>query len=650
MHERREEVIQWVYEKYGRTRAAMVANFIRYRTRSAVRDVGKALGIPETSLARLAKMAGHYGGAVTPEMMRDAGLHIDDATHALLMTWASEIQKFPRHLSIHPGGFLLGHEPVPTLVPIENATMEKRTVIQWDKEDLEDVGLFKVDLLGLGALTQVDLALKLLKRHRGLDWTLADIPPEDPRTYAMARKADTVGVFQIESRAQMAMLPRLKPRTYYDLVIQVSIVRPGPITGGMVHPYLRRRDGLEEVDYPHPCLKPVLQKTLGIPIFQEQVMKIAVEAADYTPGEADQLRRDMAAWRLHGNIDRHHDRLVTRMIRKGITAEFAERIFKQIQGFGEYGFPESHAASFALIAYVTAYLRANYLPEFVCSLLNAQPMGFYGAATIVDDAKRHKLDVRPIDVTRSDWDCTLERAPAGNHPFALRMGLRYVKGMSEDEGRRIVDRRSERPFESVEDVARRTGLAKRDLERLAKAGALERLKNRRRDALWSVLRLRRRRGKTAARGSARARDRLRRACSFGDRRMGLRGRRPQSAPASPGTVRGRLKALGLLTAGEINALPHGASARYAGIVIVRQHPMTAKGVVFMTLEDETGLANLVLWPDVFARFHAVANTAGILGVTGKIQSADRVVHLIAQKLWRPELEMRRTNVKSRDFR
>ena len=374
MHQRREEVIQFVYEKYGRDRAAMVANVVRYRARSAVRDVGKALGLSETSLDRLAKLLSHYD-APTVENLAGAGFDPTTPDHQHLLRLANTILDFPRHLSIHPGGFLLGHEPVYQLVPIENATMEDRTVIQWDKDDIEALGLFKVDLLGLGALTQLDLCFRLLKEHRGIELSMATIPPDDEATFDMICRSETVGVFQIESRAQMAMLPRLKPRHYYDLVIEVSIVRPGPITGGMVHPYLRRRNGEEPVTYPHELLRPVLEKTLGIPLFQEQVMRLAVVAADYTPGEADQLRRDMAAWRRTGRIERHRERLVSRMQAKGIAIEFAERVFQQITGFGEYGFPESHAASFALISYAASYLLCHYPAEFICALLNAQPMG-----------------------------------------------------------------------------------------------------------------------------------------------------------------------------------------------------------------------------------------------------------------------------------
>ncbi len=485
-HNRREEVIRHMYEKYGRDRAAMVANVVRYRYRSAIREVGKALAVSATSLDRLAKLVSHENWS--DAFIAQAGLDPQNPAMRHLASLVEEIQDFPRHLSIHPGGFLLGHRPVHELVPIENAAMDGRTVIQWDKEDVEQAGLFKVDLLGLGALTHLHLCFDLMREHRGQDMSLATLPRADAPTFDMICRSDTVGVFQIESRAQMAMLGRLKPRSYYDLVIEISIVRPGPITGGMVHPYLRRRNGDEEVDYPHPSLVPVLRKTLGIPLFQEQVMQLAMVAADYTPGEADQLRRDMAAWRRSGRIERHHRRLVTRMVKKGIEREFAERIFNQIRGFGDYGFPESHAASFAHIAYATAYLKCHHPAEFVCALLNAQPMGFYEPATIVNDARRHGIAVRPVCIRESDWDCTLEPAASrtSSAPFAVRMGLRYVSGLGDADGRRLSDTARKRPFQDLQDVARRGGLRQDKLETLAEAGAFECFGLDRRGALWQV--------------------------------------------------------------------------------------------------------------------------------------------------------------------
>ncbi|HTP58934.1 MAG TPA: error-prone DNA polymerase, partial [Spirochaetia bacterium] len=505
----------------GRERAAMVANVVRYRTRSAIREVGKAFGIPEIVLDLCAKLLPHWDGDLDA-VFREAGITLPQRLLEHMVELTREIRSFPRHLSIHPGGFLLGSEPVDTIVPIENATMEDRTVIQWDKTDIETMNLFKVDLLGLGALTHLDYAFRLLRSHYGKDLSLATIPAKDQKVFAMVCRADTVGVFQIESRAQMAMLPRLKPRSYYDLVIEVSLVRPGPITGGMVHPYLRRRAGLETVSYPHDCLEPVLKKTLGIPLFQEQVMKLAVVAADYTPGEADQLRRDMAAWRSRGKMEGHHDRLVTRMVAKGIAPEFAERVFSQILGFGEYGFPESHAASFALIAYATAYVKHYYPVVFACALLNAWPFGFYSPATVIDDSKRHGVRFLPMDLMKSDWECTLENggsqngtappsagvsgmgapgapstgpvaaedANAGPDPYAVRIGLRYLKSLGESDWQRIKAWREGLATGRAPVLADFTSscrLPADSMERLAEVGALDCLAAQRRQALWGVL-------------------------------------------------------------------------------------------------------------------------------------------------------------------
>jgi error-prone DNA polymerase len=641
-HERREEVIQHVFAKYGRDRAAMVANVIRYRAKSAIRDVGKALGLPETGLDRLARIISHHDSL--EDAAHYAGLDTAGGAPEQLIALASELQDFPRHLSIHPGGFLLGHEPVSTLVPIENATMEDRTVIQWDKDDVESLGLFKVDLLGLGALAHLHRCFNMIAEHHGRSLSLATLPPADQRTFDAICRADTVGVFQIESRAQMSMLPRLKPRTYYDLVIEVSIVRPGPITGGMVHPYLRRRNGEEPIEYPHACLEPVLKKTLGVPLFQEQVMKLAVVAADYTPGEADQLRRDMAAWRRTGRIEQHKERLITRMQQKGIAPEFAERVFKQICGFGEYGFPESHAASFALISYAGSYLKEHFPVAFAASLLNAQPMGFYSPATIVEDAKRHDVEIRPICVERSDWDCTLEPA-GGKHGFALRMGLRYVKSLSERDAQRIT---GARPFASFEELVRNTALDEKALVALAEAGATECYGAERRGALWE------------AQGLARARPSplpvdhepevtleplsLFEAINWDYRRTS------HSARGHPlGPLREALAAQYLPDANTVSAMPHGRRARFAGLVICRQRPGTASGVTFMTLEDETGFVNVVVWKKVFDEYAIIARTQPFLGVTGKLQVQDGVTHLVAEELWVPRLPEEPATAGSRDF-
>ncbi|HET9624604.1 MAG TPA: error-prone DNA polymerase [Kofleriaceae bacterium] len=650
-HARREEVIQHVYTVYGRDHAAMVCNVIRYRPRSAVRDVGKVLGVPETALDRAAKQLVRMS-TVEPTALDRAGL----AAHGPgvlehLVRLSREILEFPRHLSIHPGGFLLGHEPVHDIVPIENGAMADRTVIQWDKDDLEELGLFKVDLLALGALHQLHLAFDLLRAHRGIDLrSVADVPPNDEATYDMICTADTIGTFQIESRAQMSMLPRLKPRTFYDLVVEVSLVRPGPISGGMVHPYLRRRSGLEPVEYPHPCLAPVLEKTLGVPLFQEQVMKLAIVAADYTPGEADQLRRDMAAWRRSGRIEQHRERLTSRMVGKGIPREFAERVFEQIRGFGEYGFPESHAASFATIAYATSWLRKHYHPEFLCSLLNAQPMGFYSPATLVGDAQRHGVDVRPIDVMHSAWDATIE--PADGFDYAVRMGLRWVRGLAASDGARIVEARGARPFVSIEDFVRRTALGSKSYALLAEAGAYATLDERanRRDALWQVHGWIARQDDTIAIDAAdddalpfaplTALDEI-----LWDYRTSVHSTRGH--PLAP--LRAELRAQRLPDARTVQAGRDGDRVAYVGVVICRQQPQTAKDTVFFTLEDETGFVNLVVWSHVFTAFATVFRTQSLLGITGRLQVQEGVVHLIAEEAWIPRLSRPIIDVDSRDF-
>ncbi len=676
MHARREEVIQHVYRTYGRDRAALTANVIRYRGRSAVRDVGKALGVEADATDRLARLLSHHDRLDPAQLVR-AGFDPADPIPRHLFRLASEIQDMPRHLSIHPGGFLLGHEPVHDLVPIENGTMADRTVIQWDKQDLEDLGLFKVDLLGLGALTQLDIGFHLLERHYGRTLSLDRIPQDDPATYDQVCRSDTVGVFQIESRAQMAMLPRLRPRCYYDLVIEVSIVRPGPITGGMVHPFLRRRNGEEPVIYPHPSLEPVLRKTLGVPLFQEQVMRLAMVAADYTPGEADQLRRDMGAWRQRGRIDRHRERLVSRMTAKGIALEFAERVFDQIRGFGEYGFPESHAASFALIAYGSAWLRCHYPDVFTCALLNAQPMGFYTPATIVDDAIRHGVEVRPVDVTASDWDCTLEGAgvdagepvgivagvetgaptgvdagaPAAATPrFAVRMGFRTVKGFSRTRDfEPLAQARAARPFTSMADVARRARLDEAALRRLAEAGAFAPFEKARRAALWEA------RGlaatpatplQVAPNEATPAFDPLSEFETIGWD-YAANGHSTAGHPLAP--LRDALTAQRLPAARAVATMRDGREVRYAGLVICRQRPATASGVTFMTLEDETGFVNIVVWERVFERHAVLAKTAAFLGITGKVQAAEGVVHIVADTLWTPRLETTPASAGSRDF-
>jgi error-prone DNA polymerase len=690
-HGRREEVIQWVYRRYTRKRAAMVANLIRYRARSSVRDVGKVLSIPATSLDGISRLLGHYADSFDASTLREAGFDPDSPALVQLVTLCHELHEFPRHLSIHPGGFLLGHENVDSIVPIEPATMEGRTVVQWDKYDIEALGLFKVDLLGLGALTAIRYSFELLSKHKALHFEMATLPSEDRKTYEMISRGDTVGVFQIESRAQMAMLPRLKPDTFYDLVIEVAIVRPGPIQGDMVHPYLRRRTKQEPITFPHPSIARVLKKTLGVPIFQEQVMKLAVLAANYTPGEADQLRRDMAAWSSAGRIEEHHDRLVSRMAANGIPEDFAERVFAQIRGFGEYGFPESHAASFALLAYITAWLKCHHPEVFLCAMLNAQPMGFYAASTLIEDASRHGVLSLPIDVNHSQWDCTLEKTdvpvrddgakhsvseanpaegwdPEGRagraralpaerseengglsfrQALAVRIGYRYVRGFGVNEEQKLA--LLPRPVRSIEAFVKQSQLSLRALVALSEAGAFDSLGMTRREALWRV--------RAAARGS---RDAFMAEPGSAtpelatlslpeevlwDYRVSEHSTRGH--PLSP--LRPWLLQRGMKSAADVRELHNGARVDCVGLVICRQRPGTATGVVFLTLEDEQGFINVVVWTNVFERYQRVLRTASLLGVRGTIQAADGVIHLIAEELYAPTLSLGSHVAKSRDF-
>ena len=666
-HDRREEVIQYVFGRYDpqhpaahddfapcvvapdRSHAAMVAVVIRYRAKSAVRDVGKALGLPETALDRLSKMVSHYGDGLSADDMQLAGFDAQTPVHQLLCELTAEIQDFPRHLSIHPGGFLLGHDPVDSIVPIENGTMENRTVVQWDKDDVEALGLFKVDLLGLGMLSQVHRCFDLLHKTRALSLTMATVPAEDPQTYAMIQRSDTVGVFQIESRAQMSMLPRLKPRTFYDLVVEVAIIRPGPITGGMVHPYLRRRNGEEPVIYPHPSLIPVLEKTMGVPLFQEQVMKLAMVAADYSAGEADQLRRDMAAWRRCGRIEQHREKLVERMSAKGIERGFAERVFEQIRGFGEYGFPESHAASFALISYVTAWLKCHYPAEFTCALLNAWPMGFYTPATIIEDAKRHGVIVLPVDVQFALWECTIAAPQCnGDHELPpIRMGMRFVKGLGILHQAKLAA--APAPYADLDDFVQRTDLDRGALDGLAEAGALDSFGLNRRETLWQLRAVIKRRDDTLRLQAADDLPLLAPLSAHAEVVWDYRRTQHSTRGHPLEHLRHQLRDKQLPTAAEIQNMPDGRRVRYAGLVICRQRPGTAKGVTFFTLEDETGFVNLVLWRDVYEQQRLLAKTAVVMGATGKIQAQDGVTHLVVEALWELDLRVPVPAVGSRDF-
>ncbi len=621
-HRRREEVIQHVYAEYGRRRAAMLSNAVRFRTKSAIRAVGGAFGVEEGVLDALAKRCGR-GEPLGDEAMDAVGLA---GPAARWMPWlVGELKSTPRHMSIHPGGFLLSRDPLDRLVPIEPATMPERTVVQWDKYDVEALGWFKVDLLGLGALTVLDDALRLVSRHEDVALDMASLPPDDPETYDMISRAETVGVFQIESRAQMSMLPRLKPRTFYDLVIEISIVRPGPIQGDMVHPYLRRREGRAPVVYPHPSLESVLARTLGVPLFQEQVMRLAMVAAGYTAGEADQLRRDMGAWRMGGRIGRHRARLARGMAERGIPEAFAGRIFKQIQGFASYGFPESHAASFALIAYATAYLRCHHAEAFLCALLNAQPMGFYRPSTLVQDARRRGVRVAPVEVNASEWRSTVEGERGA---LAVRLGMGTLRGVRAEDVEALVRERAARgPFEGPEDLARRADVSGACVLALARADAFEGVGRRR--AIWRARAAVARRRDLLNLGHVAPEPELEQLGLFEAITEDLRVGRASSRGHPMGPLRRGLREAGFDASVEVARRGDGGWARSAGVVIARQRPPTASGTMFLTLEDELGLLSVIVWPDLYDRYKGVLRSAPALEVHGRVQAADGVTHLVA---------------------
>ncbi|HRE13989.1 MAG TPA: error-prone DNA polymerase [Usitatibacteraceae bacterium] len=629
-HQRREEVIQYLYAKYGRERAALTAVVITYQPRSALRDVGKALGLSLDQVDLLSRSVSWWDRPDTlAQRFAEAGFDPANPLIAQVTELARELVGFPRHLSQHPGGFVIDNRRLSRLVPIENATMPGRTVIQWDKDDLDALGLLKVDVLGLGMLSCIRRALDLVNGFRGTALTMADIPAEDPETYAMAQRADTLGVFQIESRAQMAMLPRLKPACFYDLVIEVAIVRPGPIMGKMVHPYLRRRQGKEAVSYPSPAVRGVLERTLGVSIFQEQVMQLAVVAAGFSPGEADQLRRAMAAWKRRGGLEPFREKLLAGMRDRGYTQAYAEQIYQQIQGFGEYGFPESHAASFALLVYVSAWLKRHEPAAFAAALLNSQPLGFYSPSQIVQDARRHGVEVRPADVTASDFDCTLEPAADGNP--AIRLGLRLVNGLKAESAERIAMSRKEKAFDSTEALAQRAALDRHDLRCLARADVLAGLAGHRRAALWTTQGIE----SPPPLGLEIAPDHAPapvRPLSEGEEvtgdyaHLGLTLRRHPLAILRP-----QLDQRRLATAGQVADSRHGQWIRAAGLVTCRQRPSTASGVLFMTLEDETGYVNLVVWSDLVEKNRATILRSRLLAVAGKVQREGLVVHVLAQR-------------------
>ena len=628
-HERREEVIQYLYAKYGRHRAALTATVICYRPRSALRDVGKALGLDLPTIARLARTMQWWDGSeIVDERIREAGLDPDNPVLGRAIGLARELLSFPRHLSQHVGGFVIARDSLGDLVPVENATMPERTVIQWDKDDLDDLGLLKVDVLGLGMLTAIRRALDLVAQKRRRPFPMSAVPAEDSATYAMISRADTIGVFQIESRAQMAMLPRLRPQNYYDLVIEVAIIRPGPIQGDMVHPYLRRRAGIEPVSYPSEAVRGVLERTLGVPIFQEQVMQLAVVAAGFTPGEADRLRRAMAAWKRRGGLGPFEARLVDGMRARGYAEEFARAIFNQILGFGEYGFPESHSASFALLVYVSAWLKCHEPAAFTAALLNSQPMGFYAPAQLVRDAREHGVEVRPVEINRSDWDATLEGSDLG----ALRLGLSLVRGCRRAAAERVLAARRERPFDSVQDLAERARLDRRDLGALAASGALAALAGHRHRAAWEVSGVVAPTPLFPVTRIAEATPLLGaptegRGIVADYRSLGLTlGRHPVAL------LRERLTQDGLIAARELTALAHGSRVRSAGLVLVRQRPGSASGVTFVTLEDETGVVNLVVWRNIGERWRRALLESQLLEAQGVLQREGEVLHLVVERL------------------
>lgn len=638
-HDRREEVIQWIYKTYGEENAALTAVVQRYRAKGSVRDVGKAIGLPEDITSALSEGTWAWDEEVSRDRARELNLNMADRRLNMTMALARQIFDAPRHLSQHPGGFVLTRDKLNEIVPIEPARMENRRVIEWDKDDIDALKMMKVDVLGLGMLGCMRRAFDLLEEHKGIIHDLSTIPPDDKPTYDMICRADTVGVFQIESRAQMNMLPRLKPRCFYDLVIEVALVRPGPIQGEMVHPYLRRREGKEDVVYPKPELERVLGKTLGVPLFQEQAMRVAIECAGFTAGEADQLRRAMATFKFTGGVSHFRDKLVNGMVERGYSEEFALNTFTQLEGFGSYGFPESHAASFALIAYASSWMKCHHPEVFCAAILNSLPMGFYASAQLVADAEKHGVEVRPVDVNHSTWDCTLENKSNGT--LAVRLGMNVIKGMRNEDGAKLSGARFA-PFTSMEDLQRRTGLGVGALEKLAEADAYRSIGLNRRDAVWAIRKLRdeplplfvaadERDGKISDEVSEE---------EFALKPMPA-GREVVEDYESTGLslkahplsfLRAALSRRNVVTAEDIKSIRNGRKIKVAGIVLVRQRPGSAKGVLFITLEDETGSMNLIVWPKLFDKYRRTILGSGMLGCEGRIQREGDVIHIIATRL------------------
>jgi error-prone DNA polymerase len=660
-HERREEVIQHIYATYGRDHAALAATVIRYRAKSAIREVGKVMGLsPDAIDAVSGTVWGSGGEGPGAGRVREAGLDPNDRTLRLTLDLALELIGFPRHLSQHVGGFVIAKSPLRELVPIENAAMVDRTVVEWDKDDLDALRMLKIDVLALGMLTCIRKAFDLLRAHYGVALELATVPAEDPAVYEMLSDADSIGVFQVESRAQMSMLPRLRPRSFYDLVIEVAIVRPGPIQGDMVHPYLRRRDGTEPVAYPSAELEAVLGRTLGVPLFQEQAMRIAIVAAGFTPAEADGLRRAMAAFRRHGHIERYRRKLIDGMTARGYTRKFAERCFRQIEGFGYYGFPESHAASFALLVYVSAWLKCHYPDVFCAAILDSQPMGFYAPAQLVRDATDHGVEVRPPDVSHSHWDSVLEPLERRRGPLktAVRLGLREIKGLAREAAERLVAARDRR-WRDMADLKRRSGLSRQALVTLAEADAFRSLGLDRRQALWATHALKDPalpllEHAEAAAGPGSDRPPVEGgepwlelpAMGLGEQVMEDYTSLRLSLKAHPlALLREHLAKEQVVTARDLGSIAPGRRVTVAGLVLVRQRPGSAKGVVFATLEDETGFANCIVWPQVFERHRAILMTARLMAVRGPVQREGKVIHVMAERLvdWTAKLGLLRAD-------
>lgn len=655
-HERREEVIQYIYRKYSRKRAALAATVITYRSRSAVRDVGKALGLDPVFVDDLAKSLAWWDRtADLVKRFEEQGVANHNRQAELFYTLVREILGSPRHLSQHVGGFVITRSPISTLVPVENASMAERTIIQWDKEDIEALGLLKVDILALGMLSAIRKSLQLVHRYCPAIKTISDIPKENRPTYQMLQAADTIGVFQIESRAQMSMLPRLKPECFYDLVIEIAIVRPGPIQGDMVHPYLRRKQGLEQVTYPSDAIKSVLERTLGVPIFQEQVIKLAMVAAGFSGGEADQLRRAITNWGKSSKLLSFEKKLTQGMIERGYDEDFARRLFEQIKGFGGYGFPESHSASFALLAYVSAWLKCHHPAAFFTGLLNSQPMGFYSPSQLIQDARRHEVTVLPIDVNQSDWDHQLldSRQSPQNQP-PLRLGLRLVKGLSREGAQRVIEARQQAPFRQISNLRQRACLDKRDMEALADADALASLSGHRHQSQWQIMALEQPRPLL--------RDEQQQNASYFDDAVQL------PAPAIAEEVLSDYRATGLtlrahpmsllrerypfnrcMRHADLKQLGNNRFVRIAGLVTCRQRPGSASGVLFLTLEDETGNSNIVVWQRTQQQFRQVLMTAQLLLVKGTVETKDNVTHIIAGTLYNYTHELQALQVQSRDF-